>query len=41
MPGKTALQLIQSLRRNINGDPGVSPESEGQRRMVLEWTKGQ
>lgn len=41
MPGKQALEMIQELRRNIYIDnPGDSPETEGQRRMVLEWTKG-
>jgi protein-tyrosine phosphatase len=40
MPGKGALEMIQELRRNIKDDPGHSPETEGQRRMVLEWTKG-
>jgi protein-tyrosine phosphatase len=41
MPGKGALEMIQELRRNIKDDPGHSPETKGQRRMVLEWTKGQ
>ncbi len=38
--GKQALEMIQELRRDIKDDSGHSPETEEQRRMVLEWTKG-
>lgn len=40
MEGDKALELIQKLRSKIKNNPGHSPETEGQRRMVIEWTKG-
>jgi len=40
MPGDKALELILKLRSKIKNNPGHSPETEGQRRMVIEWTKG-
>jgi protein-tyrosine phosphatase len=40
MPGSEALEWIKMLRKNIHGDAGRSPETESQRRMVLEWTVG-
>jgi hypothetical protein len=40
MSGSEALDTINILRRNICGDSGQSPETESQRRMVLEWTLG-
>jgi protein-tyrosine phosphatase len=39
LPGKKALERIQELRSKIK-DAGRSPETEGQKRMVLEWNKG-
>jgi hypothetical protein len=41
MPGDKALELIQQLRKDIPGKPEQSPETELQRKMVMEWTKGQ
>ncbi len=41
MTGKDALEKIQDLRRGIPGGNTQSPETEGQRRMVLEWKQGQ
>jgi protein-tyrosine phosphatase len=40
MPGSQALEMINTLRKNIKEDSGQSPETESQRRMVLEWTMG-
>ncbi len=39
--GEKALEMIQVLRREIPGGNEQSPETEEQRRMVMEWTKGQ
>ena len=40
MPGGDALEMIKVFRKNIQEDSGQSPETESQRRMVLEWTTG-
>jgi protein-tyrosine phosphatase len=40
-PGDRALELIQKLRKDIPGKPEQSPENDRQRKMVMEWTKGQ
>ena len=40
MTGEEALERIQKLRGDIPGVGGRSPETDEQRRMVLEWTKG-
>lgn len=40
-PGEKALEMIQELRRGIPEEEYRSPETEGQRKMVMEWTKGQ
>ncbi len=40
MPGGDALEMIKMFRKNIPEDSGQSPETEPQRRMVLEWTMG-
>jgi protein-tyrosine phosphatase len=39
--GKNALTRIKILRREIPGGRGSSPETVGQKRMVLEWKQGQ
>jgi protein-tyrosine phosphatase len=39
--GGKALEKIQELRREISDGDRRSPETEEQRRMVVEWTKGQ
>jgi protein-tyrosine phosphatase len=39
MPGDKALEMIHVLRRDIHNHDKKSPETEGQRRMVMEWTK--
>jgi protein-tyrosine phosphatase len=39
-PGGKALERIQEFRREIPGKHEQSPETEGQRKMVIEWTKG-
>jgi protein-tyrosine phosphatase len=39
MPGDQALAKILELRNQIPGEPKKSPETEKQKRMVLEWTK--
>jgi protein tyrosine/serine phosphatase len=39
-PRDKALEKIQELRREIPGKSEQSPETEGQRKMVMEWTKG-
>jgi len=41
VPGDKALEMIQDFRRGIPGKYEQSPETEGQRKMVMEWTKGQ
>ena len=41
LAGEKALDKIQALRKNISGGSEQSPETEGQKRMVLEWTHGQ
>jgi protein-tyrosine phosphatase len=40
-PGTQALNMIQTLRKDIPGNIEKSPETEAQRKMVMEWTKGQ
>lgn len=40
MTGEEALEKIQELRSDIAGESAQSPETEEQRRMVLEWIKG-
>ena len=39
--GIEALKMIQELRKDIPDDDKQSPETNKQRKMVLEWTKGQ
>lgn len=39
--GNRALTRIQILRKEIPGEAGLSPETEGQKRMVMEWKQGQ
>jgi protein-tyrosine phosphatase len=39
--GEKALEMIQELRKDIPGNYKESPETDGQRRMVMEWIKGQ
>lgn len=39
--GDEALEMIQELRKGIAAVNRRSPETEGQRRMVLEWKTGQ
>ena len=39
MPGDHALARISELRNQIPGEHKKSPETEKQKRMVLEWTK--
>ncbi len=41
IPGDRALERIQEYRKGIPGKYEQSPETEGQRKMVMEWTKGQ
>jgi protein-tyrosine phosphatase len=41
MAGKDALEMIQELRKEISLRAGNSPETNEQRRMVLEWMIGQ
>jgi protein-tyrosine phosphatase len=41
MPGLMALEKIMELRKEIAGDPKRSPETEAQRKMVMEWNKRQ
>ncbi len=41
LEGNEALERIQTLRRDIPGHDEQSPETEGQKRMVLEWKRGQ
>ena len=41
MSGTQALERIQELRKALPGKKEQSPETEGQKRMVLEWKKGQ
>jgi protein-tyrosine phosphatase len=38
--GNQALRRIQALRREIPGGRSSSPETEGQKRMVMEWKQG-
>src|SRR4030066_915205 len=40
-PGDRALEMIQEFRREIPEKEEQSPETDEQRRMVMEWTKGQ
>ena len=40
VPGAEALDRIQELRNEITVKPQLSPETDEQRRMVKEWTKG-
>jgi protein-tyrosine phosphatase len=40
-PGSEALYMITTLRSEIPGTQKLSPETAGQRKMVMEWTKGQ
>ncbi len=40
LPGVKALEQIQVLRKDLPNAAKASPETEGQRRMVKEWTKG-
>jgi protein-tyrosine phosphatase len=40
-PSEIALETILELRSGIQGRHELSPETEEQRRMVLEWIKGQ
>jgi protein-tyrosine phosphatase len=39
--GNQALTTIKTLRDEIAGGQGSSPETEGQKRMVMEWKQGQ
>jgi protein-tyrosine phosphatase len=41
MAGKDALMMIQELRKEISLQAENSPETDEQRRMVLEWKIGQ
>ena len=41
LAGQEALERIQALRNDIPGRGRQSPETEGQKRMVLEWKQGQ
>lgn len=41
MPGDKALEMIRELRSDITPDQGESPETEVQRKVVLEWKTGQ
>ena len=41
IPGDKALEKIKQLRREIPGEYKKSPETEAQRKMVMEWTSGQ
>ncbi len=41
LAGNDPLAMIQELRRGMPGPGETSPELEGQKRMVLEWKKGQ
>lgn len=41
MLGENALEKIMELRSDIPGKMELSPETEGQRRMVLEWAMNQ
>jgi protein-tyrosine phosphatase len=38
--GNKALRHLQTLQREIPGGRGSSPETEGQKRMVMEWKQG-
>jgi hypothetical protein len=40
LDGKQALERIQALRTAVPGWNDPSPETEGQRRMVMEWKLG-
>ena len=41
IPGDKALEKIKQLRREIPGEYKKSPETEAQRKMVMEWISGQ
>ena len=41
MAGDLALAMIKEFRKGIPGKHEQSPETEGQRKMVMEWSKGQ
>ena len=41
IPGLEALELINHWRKNTPDGEKKSPETEAQRRMVMEWKKGQ
>ena len=41
MTGQEALDKIRELRKSIPGTDDQSPETVGQKRMVLEWKQGQ
>jgi protein-tyrosine phosphatase len=40
-PAVSVLDKIQELRKDIPGNNEISPETDKQRKMVLEWNKGQ
>ncbi|NJD60324.1 MAG: serine/threonine protein phosphatase [Anaerolineae bacterium] len=39
-PGESALRKIEELRRGVPDHEKLSPETDGQRKMVIEWNKG-
>jgi len=40
-PGNESLYMIMTLRSEIPGTQKLSPETTAQRKMVMEWSKGQ